>query len=318
MDTPNTAQATGPLTLEQGFAQFKAKLAEKGTPNPDLVMTEEPIEGEDPILAETEEPATEEAEAVSEGASTAEEEILPDTGKIILPDGSTITAEEARKGYLRQADFTKKTQEVARERETLAFEKQAAVQQISGLYQQLASLQETEPNWLQLAQTVEPYEYQRQQAYWTHKNNVMAQTRQIIQQTENQRLQAERAKAFQDLNSGEFEPAWKDSKVLQAGLTTVSEYLIDQGLPAEILDGITNTNVIKIAEKARRYDELQKQKPKAALAVKGKPAPFKPGAKSTASPQSENIRLLQDTFLKNPSPQNAAALQTARDAARRK
>jgi hypothetical protein len=318
MNQPNTgAQPTGAMTLDSAVGHLKAKMAESGTSADDQVATRlnedgtlaDEIQEEAVDTEQTDENNTE----VSEGESQTETE-EPDTRPIILPDGSQITAEEARKGYLRQADFTKKTQDVAREREAFVMEKQAAVQQINGLYQQLASLQEQEPNWLQLSQSVEPAEYQRQQAYWSHKKNVLAHTQQVIQQTNNQRLQTERANAFRHLNAGEFEPTWKDTKTLQSGLNTVSEYLIDRGLPAEVLDGITNPLFIEIAEESRRYRELQKQKPKAALAVKGKPAPFKVGAKSTASPQTENFRLLNEAFRKTPSVDNAVALERARGA----
>lgn len=66
----------------------------------------------------TEEPAaTEEAEPESEPAH------------ISLPDGTQVTLDEAVKGYLRQADYTRKAQEVSQKRQAL----EADLQLVSGI-----------------------------------------------------------------------------------------------------------------------------------------------------------------------------------------
>lgn len=327
MTIPNTAQATGPMTLEQGLQSFKAKMAEKGVKPDDLVkpLTPEGFEVEDqteePEEVATEEPAQEEnTETVStDEPEESAPELASESQQILLQDGSKVTVEEARKGYLRNADYTRKTQAVAQERDAFIAEKQAAVQQIGALYQQLASLQEQEPNWLQLAQdpNVDPKQLQASQAYWQHKKTAMEQARQLMQHTQAQASNAAKAKAFQTLNAGEFEPTWKDPKVLQSALGTISEYILERGIPAEMLEHVNHHAIIEMAEESRRYRELQKQKPKAALAVKGKPQPFKPGAKSTASPQAEQIRSLEEAFRKNPSIDNATKLERAKSALRR-
>lgn len=329
MNVPNPAQATGPMTLESGLASLKAKMAERGAKADDLVRSkldaeglEMPEETQETIQAThvVDETANEETtETVSENESEAETQ-EPDNRPVILPDGSEITVEEARKGYLRHADFTRKTQDVAREREAVFAEKQAAVKQLNGLYQQLASLQETEPDWNQVARdpNTDPKQLIAAQAYWQQRKATMNQAREVIQNTQRQAEQSAKAKAFHALNSGEYEPTWKDAKALKAGLDTVSNYLADTyNMPGDVISSITDPAAIIIADKARKYDELQKQKPKAALAVKGKPVPFKPGAKSTASPESETLRLLTERFTKNPTSDNAFALEKAKRALRR-
>jgi hypothetical protein len=324
---PNTAQATGPMTLEQGFQSLKAKMAEKGAAAEDQVIAKldeegiEQIEGEQPETLDDQTDGQENTEAVSDDESGAEQQ-EPDTRPIILPDGSEITVEEARKGYLRQSDFTRKTQAIAAEKESFVAQHHAAMQQTAVLYQQLASLQERPPTpdeMVQLSRTKTPEEFQQIQAYWQYKTTVMGQAQKAIEQQQAQAKQAAMAKAFEVLNAGEYEPTWKDPKALQTGLTTVTSYLTENypNIPSFLIEGVDHPDLIVIADKARKFDELNKAKPKAALAVKGKPAPFKPGAKSTASPQSETVRLHQERFQKNPTPENAFLLEKAKSALRR-
>lgn len=323
---PNPAQATGAMTLDQGVAHMKAKMAANGAKaddavivhpsDPDDEQAELEVEG-GPLADETD--GQENTEAVSDDDSQAEQR-EPDKRPILLPDGSEITVEEARKGYLRQSDWTRKTQATAQKERDLVVREQAITQQLGGLYQQLASLQERPPTpdqWNRMASEMEPKDFQRAQAYWQNRTSIMAQAQQTIQQNNARALQSEKAQAFEKLNSGEFEPAWKDANTLKKALNVVSDYWIERGLPADILDGITNATIIEVVEESRRYRELLKGKPKAALAVQGKPKPFTPGAKSTATPQSENIRLLQEAFTKKPSVDNAVALQKAKAAQRR-
>lgn len=326
METANTPQGTGqPMTMEEGLARFKAKTAEKGVKIDDVVApldengfeaTETPAE--EPVdTAESEE----NTETVSEGKSEPEaEEILSSNAKIILQDGSTITAEEARKGYLRQADFTRKTQDLAQLRDQQTAQYQAKVKDLEGLHQQLASLQEQEPDWLALAQdpNVDPKQLQASQAYWQRKKAVATQAQQEIANARAMAVRTAKAEAYKVLNSGEYNKAWTDPKELSKGLDAVAGYMMDKyGYGDSFIANITDPNIIVAFDKARQLDELKAQKPKAVLAVKGKPAPFKPGAKSTASPQSENLRALTEAFRSNPTIENATRLEQAKSASRR-
>lgn len=319
MTVANTgAQPTGPMTLEQGLAAFKAKMAENNAQAEDTAIPLEPEDGEEAVETADDTQQDENTEAVSADESESEAE-EPDDRPVILPDGSQITVEEARKGYLRQADFTRKTQEVAKEREALAARESAAVQNLGALYQQLASLQETEPNWLQLAQdpNVDPKQLQMQQAYWQNKKAVLEQTRQIVAQTEANNRAVAQSKAREALLANDnTDSPWKGKTQsdLDAGLSNIGKYVSERfpNLPLELLAGLTNPEAFIMIEESRQFRELQKAKPKAQLAVKDKPKPFKPGAKSTVTPQAENLRLLHEAFLKNPSPENAFKYERAK------
>lgn len=328
MNVANTPQGTGPMTLEQGLTAFKAKQA--GTVSVDDLALKADDAEPDPLDATSEgEELTaeleENAEAVSDDESEAEQE-KPDTRPIILPDGSEITVEEARKGYLRQSDFTRKTTDLARERENLTVQYGAEMQKVGGLYQQLASLQEKPPTpdqMLELSRTKTSEEFQQIKEYWTYRTAVLNEAKSQLNQHQAQAHRAAKSRAFEVLGSGEIvpgiasEPTWKDPKVMKVDLQKTADWMVELGLDPDSVSGLDNPVAIWIGDMARRQFELQKAQPKAALAVKGKPAPFKPGSKSTASPQSEILRSASEAFRKNPTPQNAFLMEKAKASLRR-
>jgi hypothetical protein len=317
------------MTLDQAVAHIEAKLAERGATAADqAIVDRDSDEEDDPEFGSTPlgaEPYDDSAlDETADGVSAGESE-QPDSGPdaafdarpITLPDGSTITVAEARKGYLRQADFTRKTQELARDRERVAARAQAVEQELIGLFQQAASLQEAEPDWQALARNATPEEFQRVQGMWRRKAAQAAHVRELSAQAHTRALAAQQQQMWDTLATGSFEPAWRERSALRADMETLTTYLAERGIPADLVRSISTPAVIEIAEESRRYRELQKARPKAALAVRGKPQPFTPGAKSGASPQSENIRLLNEAFVKNPSLENAIALEQAKAARRR-
>ena len=79
---------------------------------------------------EAQEPAATDEGAPEEPAEPEEPEApKPDPVTRTLPDGTQISADEAAKGYLRQADYTRKSQELAQQRQAA----QADLQRIQGI-----------------------------------------------------------------------------------------------------------------------------------------------------------------------------------------
>lgn len=76
-------------------------------------QSEEPGDG-DEAGDETTEDDDEAEEDSGEGDSEAVE--IPEEGTVRLPDGTEVSGQELRDGYLRQKDYTKKTQQAAKER----------------------------------------------------------------------------------------------------------------------------------------------------------------------------------------------------------
>src|ERR1044071_625536 len=79
-------------------------------------------EGEEPVAETTEEATQEEtAEEEKDGPQGYESgKFASDTANVRLKDGSVISVQDLKRGYLAQQSFTRGTQENARERETIA------------------------------------------------------------------------------------------------------------------------------------------------------------------------------------------------------
>jgi hypothetical protein len=123
-------------------------------------VSDEGSHGEEPEADMEETEADDEApeeEADDEVDDEAEDDESDGPAAIeIKIDGKTtrLTADEVKAGYLRASDYTRKTQEVARDRDAIAAERKAfetaqqqAFQQFEQSLQILQSLQEPEPDW---------------------------------------------------------------------------------------------------------------------------------------------------------------------------
>src|SRR3954471_15841060 len=101
--------------LAQAFEESLSLPAEGEEPK----KTEaKPAEAETPPPEEAEE-STDEAESESDAEEQPEEEPQKASTRIKLSDGSEHTLEEIEKGFLRQQDYTRKTQELSSNRKML-------------------------------------------------------------------------------------------------------------------------------------------------------------------------------------------------------
>ena len=72
-------------------------------------------------------------DAAAEEPAPAEDPEEPAPVQLTLPDGTQVTVDEAAKGYLRQADYTRKSQEVAQRRQAV----EADFQRVHGITEAL-------------------------------------------------------------------------------------------------------------------------------------------------------------------------------------
>lgn len=131
-------------------------------------------------LADDDEGEGTEPETAEEGAEDGEEAEEPGDVKITLSDGTALTLEEVEKGYLREADYTRKTMELAETRKAVTQREtelaqqstiiETATQRLLGLVQQLVPPMPTAA----LAQQ-NPQEYIRQKAMHDQARAELAQ-----------------------------------------------------------------------------------------------------------------------------------------------
>lgn len=159
MSGTNPAPAAGndePLSFDDGVDALtdlmpdpETDLAGEDQAQDDATEEDEPAEGETEAEEETEEAADENTEEEDGPGVAAGGKFAADTANVRLKDGTVISVQDLKRGFLSQQSFTRGTQENAKEREALAA-KQAEVEQHA------RSLQEQRDFILQVAQQYVP------------------------------------------------------------------------------------------------------------------------------------------------------------------
>jgi len=215
-------------------------------------------------------------------------------------DGQDVTEKlpikALREGYMRQADYQRKTAEVARQREQAQeLVRQGVATERAQYQQQLQTLQaavlETaaaelkDVNWTDLA-TNNPFEYVRLQ----NRQNQISQTLNTIQakqQEVSQKVAAEQRQAA----AATAQKTWSQ---LQADIPGWNEQTYQEALKAGESVGYTaaetaqwlDAKAIKLLHELNTLRKLQASKPNVDKKVVNVPKVVKPGAQTANSPQS--------------------------------
>ena len=205
-----------------------------------------------------------------------------------------VPLEEARKGYLRTADYTRKTQVLAEERRAISAEREQVSRERAQYAQLLpalaAQLQQAmpQPPDETLLHT-DPAEYVRQEAYYRKQaerlaaaqfehSRIQAAQAQEQQGSLQQRVVEERGKLLDAI------PEWKDEGKRKDGLGKVLDYGKKQGFTDEELNQAYDHRAVVAMYKAMKYDELMggANKPKPVVNQGPKAAPV---GSSNATPR---------------------------------
>lgn len=264
---------------------------------------------------ETESETTEEFEEdTSEEASSA----ITDDTKIKLDDGSELSIGEIKKGYLRQADYTKKTQELAAEKAQLGTMEQAKVEirnqslnEIGKIKHQLAThwKYNFDINWQQLAAD-DPYEYaQKKEQAATFESQVqqLAQLETALKQ-ENERIEREAFVANQQRAREEIVqkfPEFGNKETATPILKGMTKYLSDNGFSKEEIEGIADSRVLSILYSAYKARTTAQAVPAAKAAIADKPKISAPVNRPHGNSKTEATR---KTFTDTGTVEDAAAM----------
>ncbi|MGN7124363.1 hypothetical protein [Methylorubrum thiocyanatum] len=261
-------------------------------------------DGETATAVEAEVPSYEEADATEEHPETdsAEEEQptedaeSEDTSEFTLREdveylvnGERIKGKDLEAGYMRQADYTRKTQELAQQRQhtegQLRSEFNAqAVQYLTNLDQAMRDHFPQEPNWIELAQD-NPAQYAVEREAWNKRLNDLQQVRQLrAQHEQNAIAQRDQAKAQAQLeayhNLVQMHPEFAVSSDGKAAPVSAELYgfaTTSVGFPTELLEEITDARYWSLMYDAMRWRKQESQKSKTVQAVASKPPLTKPG-----------------------------------------
>lgn len=264
-----------------------------------------------------------EAEAEStpeeEPAETEEESAEPDLVEIEV-DGQSYQVPEALKDkFMLQADYTRKTQEVAEQRKQVEqgwqqLQQQASLQQQNlAEYAQLMALdgqlqQYQTIDWNTLYDT-DPAEFVRiketRRDLIDHRNGLANKigALQQKQQAEQQQSFARAVQEGQQILQKDI-PNWGDTLA-----KTLNQYAMDKlGFTAEELATIVDPRVVKGMHKAYLYDQLKAGKTVTDKKVANLPKVSKPGGPAQKTIAQQNEATLRKNLKKSGSIDDAAAL----------
>ena len=203
-------------------------------------------------------------------------------------DGEEKTIEELRSGFLRQKDYTRKTQELAEHRRAVEAKDQEMdreraeyAQLLPALAERIQQAAEQEPDWDTLYDT-DPVMAAKAERQWRKEQEARTAQLQAVQ-AEQQRMQQIAAQKQQQMQQSYLEqqrhilpdiiPEWRDKKVAATEATQIRDFLLGEGFSEQDVSGMSNATLVKLARKAMLYDRGETR----ANEVKAKPK--KPRAK---------------------------------------
>ena len=230
-------------------------------------------QAEEEVLEETQEDfedSEDDAEPLDEDdEEEVEQEAALYTVKVNGED-KQVTLDEALNGYSRQADYTRKSQELAASKKDFEDEREAVLQERATYASLLPQLQnalmvddEPEPDWdKEFADN--PMQASRLKYEWDKKRDLKYQKLQAIQ-NEQQRLQSdlyeEQNRAIEELRVEETSklpdliPEWKDNSTFSKEKGEIKEYLMNEGITEEEIMALTMAKHIQLIRKAWLYDK---------------------------------------------------------------
>ena len=294
----------------QGTDLYSAQNAIKSmlTPSEDNVATDDALMAEPTQVEEAEMPEDQEVEYEAEADNSPVEgsesdldddeyedsdgDGTLDLSTTIDVDGEEKTIEELRSGFLRQKDYTRKTQELAESRKVqetefqeMQRERAEYAQLLPAMAERINQAAEQEPDWDTLYDA-DPTMAAKAERQWRKQQDERVAQLQAVQ-TEQQRMQQLALEQQQKMQQSYVEqqrqvlpeiiPEWRDNKVAATEATQIRDFLLKEGFSDQDVGGMTNATLVKLARKAMLYDRGETR----ANEVKAKPK--KPRAKTLKS-----------------------------------
>jgi hypothetical protein len=322
MSDTNPAPAAGndePLSFDDGVNALTDVLAD---PETDLQEedqgqkdeTEEAdTEAEEATEEAAEEPSEEEAEAESDdGPGYEQGKFAADTANVRLKDGTVISVQDLKRGYLAQASFTRGTQELAEERKSLATQKTEVEQHARTLQEQRDFIlqvaqkfipQPPDPSMLDdRSSGFDPVGYWRLKDDYERKVGELTKLQQDSQATQ-ARTTEEQKRQQKELRDREAKllleamPELKKPEVYGKFWTEAVDTMSEYGFSAEELDGAIDHRLYRVYRDLAAYRRARKALPTVKKDVQSKPVltgkkRMDPKAKSSREAQvrSEQLR----------------------------
>lgn len=240
-------------------------------------------------------------EDTDEDGEPSETLTAADDMKVILPDGTETTVHELKRGNLREADYTRKTQELSQQRKDVE-QLEARSRELEQKFEQerefMANLLESslvEQPSLELLE-IDQFEYHRQKAIYDNQvEHLQRLQHQKAESEQRQQMAAQQAAqerlAYENKMLAEVMPELSDPANKAAFESDVQNIFANTyGFSKEELAATSDHRFVKVISDAIAYQKLQKAAPKAKAATEGKPPMLKSGSrKSARSRQSKDV-----------------------------
>ena len=304
----STADAVEALLSQEAPEEDTVDGREEPTEQEEVLSDPQPDPDEVEVEAEAEESDSEEVEEVDE---SEEEEEVDEAPVVEEPqryrvksgdDEVEVTLDELRNSYMRNADYTRKTQHVAEERKAVEAELEHLHGERQRYHEQLVTLEtalnQAEPDqayWDEL-QSADQMEFLRQRENARDRKDALAQIqaeRQKVQSEEEAELQARRDAhmAKERARVPELIPEWSDPEVQAKEAPAVVTYAQRTGgYTEEEISNIGDARALVMIRKAYLYDELMKKKPAATKKAQKAPKLIKSGQPTSKKQNSASRR----------------------------
>jgi hypothetical protein len=282
------------------------------------VPEEQQTEGEQDAEAEESDAEQSDTESAEDEAKRSVD-IDPDA-KVFEIEGEKLSLNDLKSQRMMQADYSKKTAELARQREQLPQEVQKQVQPVVEQYANnmrimqravwdLANKEIANVDWNTLAEE-NPAEFVRMSAKAQQVNNVLAAAQEELSNAQQAEAELQAKQRRQEIQESlqqlpKVIPGWDDGTYRQV----INEGAKLYGFDPETIAAVTDWKVIAALHDAVKYKQLQDNKTLAQKKVVSVPKMLKPGAAQPAPNQGEGeIKQLKTKARQSGSKEDAVAL----------
>jgi hypothetical protein len=264
----------GPLSIEQYLDSMEAPAEGQA----EVVEEKAEPEGEAEVV-EAEEVETETDDQDEPDTEEAAPEAYPvdEYGEITiqLKDGTRTTLADLANGTLRQADYSRKTAELAQTRKELEAAAQELAQRERQLNEQFAQLEEPEPDWRKLAEE-DPLGWQLSKLEWDKKQGERQARKRQAEQARQQEI--EQFRKWSATKAVEAIAEWTDTKKFNENAEARKKAALAVGFTVEEYEAAVDFRLAALLEKAARYDAGQTKVAAAQKKLSSVPKVLKPGA----------------------------------------
>ena len=287
-------------------------IEEEATPTEEEESTEET---QDESFEEESEEESEEEDESEESAEDQEEEEEPLFTVTANGEEIEVTYDELLKGYSRQADYTKKTQDVAQQRkeyEQAKAQYEASLPELQNLKEQyvqvlndtisnsMAGLERFNIDWDRLKEDDrDEYLIKREEFRQAQDDLREHQSRREYEQQQlSQQQQSEMRKVLHEETQKlvSVMPEWGDNEKRKEIITGIREYATSHGYSQEELATLADHRALIMLHKAMQFDNISQSDIKAKK-VKNKPKVVRSGKGKSSKENSNKKRAVQMKLL---------------------